>query len=243
MKKLYHKSPLAHALVCIAVYVFGMSAADEFSRTVGIEKCATALFALLCSALVCVFVINTGTKRHFGFCKSGVPAKSLLFYLPLVALSSVNFWFGAQWNLPLLETVLYVVSMLCVGFLEEVVFRGFLFRAMEKDSPRAAVIVSSVTFGIGHVVNLLNGSGASPLATVCQIVYATAAGFLFVVLFLKTGSLLACIASHGFLNATSVFSAPASEEEGAIIAVSLVLALGSVAYALYLRRLGLTQES
>ena len=49
--------------------------------------------------------------------------------------------------------------MLCVGFAEEVIFRGFLFRAMEKDNVKTAIIGSSVTFGLGHVLNLVNGSG------------------------------------------------------------------------------------
>ncbi|MBP3686321.1 MAG: CPBP family intramembrane metalloprotease [Clostridia bacterium] len=236
MQKLYQKSPLAFALVCIGVYVFGMSAADEFSRVLEIEKCASAVFALLCCALLFVFVKRSGTERHFGLCKSAVGAKRLGFYLPLALLTSVNFWYGVQWNTGLLETVLYVVTMLCVGFLEEMIFRGFLFRAMERDSRRAAVIVSSVTFGIGHLVNRVNGSGAAVLETLCQIVYATAAGFLFVALFVRTDSLLPCILSHGLLNATSAFSAAEQQSETVRIVVSLVLALGSAAYALYVWR-------
>ena len=51
-----------------------------------------------------------------------------------------------------------MVSMLFVGVLEEVIFRGLLFLAMAKDSMKAAVIVSSVTFGMGHIVNLLSGA-------------------------------------------------------------------------------------
>lgn len=38
--------------------------------------------------------------------------------------------------------------MLCVGFLEEVIFRGLLFTAIAKDTIKTAVVLSSVTFGI-----------------------------------------------------------------------------------------------
>ena len=51
-----------------------------------------------------------------------------------------------------------VFSMILVGFVEEMIFRGFLFRALlGEDKPVVAIIVSAVTFGIGHIVNLFTG--------------------------------------------------------------------------------------
>lgn len=35
-------------------------------------------------------------------------------------------WHGVAMNVSLLETVLYILTMFCVGFLEEMIFRGFL---------------------------------------------------------------------------------------------------------------------
>lgn len=54
-------------------------------------------------------------------------AKKYLHFIPLVIIASINLFWGVQLNLTVIESVLYVVSMLCVGFLEEVIFRGFLF--------------------------------------------------------------------------------------------------------------------
>lgn len=127
--------------------------------------------------------------------------------------------------------------MLCVGFLEEVIFRGLLFEAMRKDNVKAAVIVSSVTFGIGHIINLFNGSGAELLPNLLQIVYATAAGFMFVMMYLRSGSLLGCIAAHGIFNATSVFAneAKVTPEKQILTAVLLTVITGG--YALYLARM------
>ena len=62
--------------------------------------------------------------------------------------------------------------MLCVGFFEEVIFRGLLFQALAKENIETAVSVSSVTFGLGHILNLLNGSGMGLIANLCQIVGA-----------------------------------------------------------------------
>ena len=95
--------------------------------------------------------------------------------------------------------------MLNIGFIEEIIFRGFLFRMMAKSNLRSAVIVSALTFGVGHIVNLLNGAELIP--TLLQIAYAVSIGFLFVVLFHKSGSLIPCIVTHSLVNALSVFNA------------------------------------
>ena len=91
--------------------------------------------------------------------------------------------------------------MINVGFIEEVIFRGFLFKSMQKDNEKLAIIVSSLTFGIGHIANLLNGAELIP--TIVQICYAIALGFLFVTIFLKSGSLIPCIISHIVINSLS----------------------------------------
>lgn len=64
--------------------------------------------------------------------------------------------------------------MLCVGFSEEAIFRGLPFTAIAKDNIKSAVIISSVTFGIGHIINLFNGSGMDLVNNLCRIVFAVA---------------------------------------------------------------------
>ena len=113
----------------------------------------------------------------------------MLYYIPLLILLTANLWYGARLNQPPLETVLYVLAMFCVGFLEELIFRGLLFQAMARDGVKSAIIVSSITFGIGHIVNLVNGSGADLLSSLCQVGYAVAFGFLFVMIFYRGKSL------------------------------------------------------
>lgn len=66
---------------------------------------------------------------------------------------------------------------------------------------RSAIIVSSITFGAGHIVNLLNGQ---PLfETTIQILFAVAVGFTLVILFYKGRSLIPCIIFHGLNNSLS----------------------------------------
>ena len=206
MQKLYEKSALGFSLVWIAVYVVGASAADALSRSIGIERVVSLPLLLAMCAVLLVWIRRNHLQQVFGLCKGRIPPSQLLYYIPLALLISGNLWFGLRWNLPPHETFLYAASMICIGFLEEVIFRGLLFNALRKDGLRSAVIISSVTFGIGHIVNLFNGSGAELLANLCQVGYAIAIGFLFVILFLKTGSLVPCIVTHSAVNALSVFA-------------------------------------
>ena len=94
--------------------------------------------------------------------------------------------------------------MLCVGFLEETIFRGLPFTAIAKDNIKSAVIISSVTFGIGHIINLFNGSGMDLVNNLCRIVFAVAvsAGHVFY----RGGSLLPCILVHSAINTLGTFA-------------------------------------
>ena len=100
-----------------------------------------------------------------------------------------------------------------------------------------AVIVSSITFGMGHIVNLINGSGADLLSNVLQVGYAIAAGFLFTVIFYKTKSLLACIGTHSVLNALSVFGNETAMTAGKEIISAAALAGISILYTIYILKL------
>ena len=95
--------------------------------------------------------------------------------------------------------------MLNVGFIEELIFRGYLFKMMEKDNVKTATAVSSITFGIGHIINLFNGAELVP--TLLQVCYAMSIGYLFVVIFRKSKSIVPCIIAHSVNNALSIFNA------------------------------------
>lgn len=230
MKKLYQKSKIWFAVVWIIVYVVGTSLVDGLNITKG----ASLGFHLTLTLIVLAFLKQQGLFREYGLCKAKYPVKQFLFYIPLIAISTVNFWFGVQLKEPIHETVFFALSMLCVGFLEEIIFRGFLFKAMAKDNVTAAIIVSSLTFGIGHIINLFNGSGADLVANLCQVVYAIAFGYLCVILFHRGGSLLPCIAAHSFINATSVFQGGITQTRQIIL--SAILTVVPLAYAILLQK-------
>ena len=236
MYRLYRKNGMLFSILWIVVYVVGLSAADALSLSLGVQKSVTAAAGLLLSAVLYGFLRRHGLTKAYGLCCPSVPARWLQYYLPLAAMVSVNLWYGITLSMRVDECLLYVVSMLLVGFLEEMIFRGLLFCEMKKQGLVSAIVVSSLTFGIGHLVNLFNGSGADLLANVLQVVYAAAAGLLFCVILLKTGSLLSCILTHSILNALGIFAegAQISAVQKITSAIFLtVVSLGYTGYILY----------
>jgi membrane protease YdiL (CAAX protease family) len=210
------------------------SIGDELSASIGIMKVVTLPTLLVLSAIIIWFLKKNQMCTKYGLCKSEVSASKMLYYIPIVILLTANLWYGVRLNASPLETILYILSMFCVGFLEEIIFRGFLFQAMLKDGEKFAIIVSSVTFGIGHLVNLFNGSGVELLPNLLQVIYAVAVGFLFVLIFYKTKSLWVCIFTHALFNSLSAFSNEVVLNSDQRIISCALISIIAGAYAIYI---------
>lgn len=230
MTKLYKKNELTFSLIWIGFYVVLYSIADSLSDSLGIAKIITAPLSIAMTAVLLVWIMQNGLKEKCGLCKIKTDGRKYLFFFPLIIIASTNLWKGFALHMTLTETALHIVSMLCVGFIEEIIFRGFLFNALRKDNIRQAIIISSLTFGIGHIVNLLNG--AELLETVLQICYATAIGFLFTVIFYTSGSLIPCVITHSLINSLSAVAGTRTEQFSIVVAV--VLTAISLFYAIWI---------
>ena len=237
MKKLYEKNELTFAIVWIVVYCVLQSLANPLNKAIGVAYAASAAFCVLQTVVLFAFIRKNNLQKRYGLCKSPVPACRFLYYLPLLILASGNLWNGVAVNYTPAETTCRIVCMFCVGFLEEVIFRGFLFVAIAKDNIKSAIVISSVTFGVGHIINLFNGSGMNLLNNLCQIVFAVAVGFLLVTIFYRGGSLLPCILVHSAINTLSTFANDANlTTEANLLHLGILIAI-TVAYTLILTRM------
>ena len=234
MEKLYKKSEIWFAVTWIIAYVVLASTGDNISADIGILKIVTLPILIILSVMLFLFVKRNGLSKKYGLCKSEIPASKMLYYIPLLILLTANLWYGVAMNVSPLETALYILSMLCVGFLEEMIFRGFLFNAMAKNGVKSAIIVSSMTFGIGHIVNLINGSGTELLPNILQVIYAMAVGFAFVMIYYKIKSLVPCIITHSIFNSLSAFSNEAVMTLQKQIVSGIIITIISGGYALYI---------
>ena len=237
MKKLYEKNELAFAITWIVIYCVLQSFANPLNKRIGIEYSASALFCVPQSLILLFFIRKNRLSKRYGLCKSSVPARRFLYYAPLAVLATGNLWNGISAAYPLTDIVCHILFMLCVGFVEEVIFRGFLFKAIEKDNEKSAIIISSVTFGMGHFINLFNGSGMNFIANLCQICFAVAAGFLFVTIFYRGGSLFPCIITHAAINMLSIFANKAGVTVEKKILHGLVMIVLTVSYTFILTKL------
>ncbi|MBE6826150.1 MAG: CPBP family intramembrane metalloprotease [Ruminococcus sp.] len=232
MRKLFEKSEIWFAVMWIIIYVVGFSVADSISESIGIPKLVTAIVSLAMSAVLFFFVKKNDLMAYFGLCKVQGRSRKYLYFLPIVLTSSVNFWNGVTCKASMPEVLLFILSMLCVGFLEELIFRGFLFKAMLRDNVKTAIVVSSLTFGFGHIVNLLRGEAL--LETLMQLIYASAIGFCFTVLFYVGKSIIPCIIAHAVVNSTSLFC---MDRNWTMFLISTaVITVVGVGYGVYLLR-------
>lgn len=236
MKKLYEKNQLAFALVWIGIYCALQSAAYSLDDLIGVRNAAGAVLCAVQAAALLAFLKKNGLFEAYGLCRPRPPARRFLYYIPLAALATCNLWNGAAAALPPADAACHIALMLCVGFVEELIFRGFLYRAIARENERAAVAVSSLTFGLGHLLNLVNGSGMDLAANLFQVASAMAFGFLFVVLFSRGGSLLPCIAAHAVINITSAFANEAAMTPQHRAVSGLATLALAVAYALALTK-------
>ncbi len=104
------------------------------------------------------------------------------------------------------ESPLY--TSLFPGIWEEVVFRGIILTMLLRIySEKKSIIINGLLFGFFHLVNLLNflfGTAftiESLVSILFQVVYATAIGFFYAYLFVKTKSLIPSIISHYLIDA------------------------------------------
>lgn len=175
-------------------------------------------------------IISTKKTKYYGLVKVNKPNK-YLYFVPLILLVIINFIGGIKIQNTPKEIILFILTMLEVGFIEEILFRGYLFKILEKDNQKTAIIITSLTFGIGHIVNLLNGANFIP--TLIQILYSISIGYLFVKILIKTKSLWPCIITHSLLNALSIFS----NQTTIIFYISSILLLFiSLSYSFYLNK-------
>lgn len=94
-----------------------------------------------------------------------------------------------------------------VGFSEELCFRGILLKFWllhftENNKGRIkAAFLTSMLFGLVHLVNLSNGlNAANVIYTLSQILFATMYGIFFTAIFYKTKSIWLCGLIHGMIN-------------------------------------------
>lgn len=105
------------------------------------------------------------------------------------------------------------------GLFEEVLFRGLILKLLlvkmghTKKGIVIAIVISSVIFGLTHIINSIAGT-LEIAENIGQIISSIVIGFFYAVLYLRTKNLWVPILLHGFVNlfAGQIFGAIVSDE-------------------------------
>jgi membrane protease YdiL (CAAX protease family) len=232
LNNIYSKSKITFSIIWIIIYILSFSFGDYLSSLVQINKIFTLIFGLILSFILILFLKKNNLFATYGLRKPISSYKYMLYYLPCIIMLISNLIFGFSCLYSPLETIFYILSMFCVGFLEELIFRGLLFNSMKEDNLKIAIVVSSLTFGIGHIVNLFNPS-SDIILTLLQIIYATSAGYMFVMIYHRSNSIIPCIFFHAIFNGLSAFNKGTNNLLLNILSC-IFLAIITGGYALYL---------
>ena len=227
MKKIFEKHETLFCILLIVLYVVINSYCIQ---NFGVTNYKSMLINVAFSLFLIILIIKLKRVEYYGLTKVKEP-KKYLYFIPLVVISTINIWNGFNINNSVKEIIFNIITMINVGFIEEIIFRGFLFKMMEKENTKKAIIVSAITFGIRHIVNLLNGADVIP--TIIQICYAISLGYLFVIIFYKSKSLVPCIITHAVINSLAIFNV---ESIMSLYISSLILTVIPLGYAIYINK-------
>ncbi len=122
-------------------------------------------------------------------------------------ITSIAFYIGLQpfnynptiWKV-LIEGIIYYIG---VAIVEELYVRGLLLNLIEKlchknkNNTMIAIILSSVTFGLGHIFGVLD---QSILIIITKVVWTIAMGIYFGTIYKKTNNLWLPIILHFIIN-------------------------------------------
>ena len=227
MNKLFEKHETLFCMLFIIIYIVVNSVCVQ---NFGYTSSASFIVNTILSVCLIVIVLSLKKSAYYGFTKVR-NLKKYLYFIPLAVIISVNLWSGFNINHSASEITFHILTMINIGFIEELIFRGFLFRMMAKNNVKSAIIVSTLTFGMGHIVNLFNGAELMP--TLIQICYAAAIGYLFVIIFHKSKSLIPCIVTHCLVNSLSIFNV---ENTLSLYIAPIFLTIIPLTYAIYINK-------
>ncbi|NMC54176.1 MAG: CPBP family intramembrane metalloprotease [Chloroflexi bacterium] len=239
MKNLQETKPVWHAIIWIIAYIVLVNIGDAISEMIGVSNSATSAILIAFSAVLLLYVNKNCWAWVYGL---RWPQKSdfqkAWFYIPLAIIAILQYSKGFNSSLSFRDIAIIVVLMIGVGFIKEMLFRGFLYQGILKDGKLTnAIVISGLTFGIGHIVNLMRGYSLADQGL--QIVIAIAIGITLALLVAVTGNIIPSVLFHILLNISGNVTNNNLTMELYVVIFSIILC---VAYSLYLKKWLTTQK-
>ena len=181
------------AVILFIVYLSQNILRNIFVNMLAINELIATLITVMVFGALAIFLV-----KKDNYFKVRCTSKTCITYIIIVTLilSVINLF---PFDLSIGITTLSVLfTMLFVGLMEELIFRGCIYKICdEKWGDPKAVILSSVLFGLIHIINVLNDD---ILMVVLQMVYATCIGIVYAMLMYKKQGIILCILAHAIIN-------------------------------------------
>ena len=171
------------------------------------QMITNTIIRLIAGVLLLYMLFKFGHKEFFQF---KLNRTSLVMMIPALLIAINNFpivsYFDGRAELtePTYRVILFFIECLSVGFFEEILFRGivliFLVQSFShmKGGIFLSVFVSSLIFGLFHIINFFDGATLS--STLLQMGYSFLMGMLWATLYLKTGNIWFIMILHALYN-------------------------------------------
>ena len=160
-----------YLLICGLIYV--LVSKQSFVEDLAMKKYKVSSFFLTLVLLLCASPMATWLNLFSQFFAKNEISNSIYEVTKVVPM-----WIG-------------ILIIGCLpGFIEELLYRGIVYRAFRKRSILTGIVVSALTFGLMHM-------------NFNQIMYAVYLGILFALVVEATGSLYSSVFLHVIFNAVN----------------------------------------
>ena len=232
MKHLRENKPIWHALAWVAMYVALVNVGDAVSSQGSGAVPVTGILLALLSGVLLVYLDRGELSGFYGLTRPRPGTMALALYLvPLIAIAFFQYAKGLSPELDVRSFMYASLFVAGVAFIEELLFRGFLFQALlKRGNLTRAILISGVTFGLGHVVNLARGYSLAD--QVVQVVAAVAIGIALAYCVALTGSIVPGVVFHALFNLSGTITDAGGAMDMVIVGAVLVVV---VPYVFFLR--------
>ncbi|WP_020619126.1 CPBP family intramembrane glutamic endopeptidase [Paenibacillus daejeonensis] len=224
------KRPYLAIVLLQLVLAIGLVGAGAYITISGRTDLQPAFVAFIPFTIILLLYLALKTRWRTFFFDGllNVKGKQWLDYTPLAAILLIV-WVSAQGIqiAPATQIAYLVTFALLVGFVEEVLYRGIILRLLLPKGRLLAVLVSSVLFGVTHLLNAVGGQSLTD--TLVQVVYAFLIGMVLALLVLKHRALPLAILFHAVHNFIQFAAkSPAGGTTGYDLLIMLILACSAL---------------
>ena len=206
-EKIKHVLPHIAFVVLYAVFLFiYLKVENQNNRLIRIAEVSSDNISMIftmhfmSSILVLIVIVFINHYRKKSLSNLGICIKHPVIIAVLSVVYLGFFIIRGNFSVGGIYTAFFYLVV--VAFLEELIFRGYLFGVLNESFDNAtSVVISGIIFGAMHAITPIIINGTNPLIVVSsEIGGGIVASAFFVFLYRKSGTLLIPILVHALLD-------------------------------------------